>query len=100
MSAPAVPLTLDASAVQYAAARIQTAAELLEKILAEAFTDHKVANLIFRDALVLFLKQESSELEEGASGALKGKACWPATDPPATPGVRPLFEGLGKEGAS
>jgi hypothetical protein len=96
----AVPLALDASSVQYAAARIQTAAELLEEVLGEAFTDHKEANLIFRDALVFLLQKESRELEEGARGALKGKACWPAADTPEANRVRPLLEGLGKEGVS
>ena len=97
MPARAVPLALDADSVQWAAARIRTAAELLEEVLGEAFTGHKQANLIFRDALVLLLQKESRELEEGARGALKGKDDWPATRPPEASRPRPLFEGLGKE---
>lgn len=95
-----VPLALDASDVQYAVARIQTAAELLEEVLAGSFTSHKDANLIFRDALVLLLQKESGQLEEGARGALKGKEGWPATSTTKAPQARPLLEGLGKEGPS
>ena len=91
-----VPLALDADSVQWAAARIQTAAELLEDVLAEGFTGNKDANRIFRDALVFFLQKESSELEAGARGALKGKDGWPAASLPEASQVRPLFEGLGK----
>lgn len=68
----AEPLPLEADLVQYQAARLQTAAELLEEILAEAFTDHKEANLVFRDALVLFLQDVSGQLESAARDAMKG----------------------------
>lgn len=88
---PGVAADLEADLVQYQAARLQTAAELLEEVLAENFTDHKEANLIFRDALVLFLQDVSGQLESQARGALKGK-----DSPGRTKNPHPLG-GLGKE---
>jgi len=72
-AAPGAAIYLKADAVHYEAARINTAVELLEGVLAEGFTAHKEANLVFRDALVLFLRDASAQLEAGASAALKGK---------------------------
>jgi hypothetical protein len=103
MAAPAVPrlptaaegvdLYLEADAVHYEAARIQTAVGLLEEVLGEAFTGDKEANLVLRDALVLFLRDVSAGLEAEARGAMKGKEslCW-------TKAVcRRQLEGLRKE---
>jgi len=89
-AAPRPDVYLESDAVHYAADRIQTAAELLEEVLSKEWTDKEYVNIIFRDALVLLIQEESRELNEAARGAMNGKdsPCWTRTTP-----RRPL-EGL------
>jgi hypothetical protein len=97
----AEPLPLDPDMVHHVAGRIKTAVELLDEVLAEAFTHHKEANLILRDALVLLLLDESRLLEAETLAALNGKESvgWTKTDGPRVPGLLQQLVGAEKEGA-
>jgi hypothetical protein len=95
----AEPLPLEPDMVHYMAARSTTAAELLDEVLGEAFTADKEANLIFRDALMLLVLDESRRLKAEAHSALKGKesAGMTRTGKPEARGLLQQFVGAGKE---